>query len=322
MNSDQSAIYDTFIELLEQPWTAFALRQLDQAKLLTQIIPELEPARTTDQPGTHFLPVLAHLLETVAALDWLLYEILVPPPDRPGSPYTPPERDRLPIAIQTVSYLHYPSVYLGHLRAHLDQPIGQLYRRRTLLKLAALLHDIAKPQTKQHKPDGSISFHEHQTIGGEIAHDIALRLGLPEEAASYIRRIVRGHMRPGQLAELETITLRSVQRFFKATGDAGPDLLLHALADHLATRGPHLNVSAWYVQVHWYDELLDMIWGEEVEPIQPLINGHVLMQELGLPPGPHMGQLLAAIGEAQAGGDITTAEEALALARTLLERLR
>ena len=40
------------------------------------------------------------------------------------------------------------------------------------------------------------------------------------------------------------VTLRAVQRFFHATGDAGPDVLLHLLADHMATRGPNMNVFA------------------------------------------------------------------------------
>ena len=135
-----------------------------------------------------------------------------------------------------------------------------------LFKLAALLHDIAKPATKQPKPGGGVSFHEHQTIGGEMALEVAQRLGFGEEAARYIRLVVREHMRPGQLGVLDEVTQRAVARFFHATAGAGPDVLLHLLADHMATRGPQINVTSWLRQAAWVDALLDTIWGEEIEP--------------------------------------------------------
>src|SRR5262249_9212062 len=53
------------------PWWA----ALDEPGLLTKIIPELEPARATDQPNVHFLPVLAHSIEAVAAVDWLMDQL-------------------------------------------------------------------------------------------------------------------------------------------------------------------------------------------------------------------------------------------------------
>ena len=59
------------------------------------------------------------------------------------------------------------------------------------------------------------------------------------------------------------MTLRAVRRFFDATDDAGPDVLLHSLADHLATRGPHLDVAAWRGQAVWMDALLDVIWASK-----------------------------------------------------------
>lgn len=129
-------------------------------------------------------------------------------------------------------------------------------------------------------------------------------------------------MRGGQLAILDDLSLRMVQRFFRATGDAGPDVLLHALADHMATRGPQLNSAAWYAQIEWTDSLLDTIWGEQPELARPLLAGDDLMHELGIEQGPLVGRMLAAIGEAQAGGDIAAREEALALARRMLARMR
>src|SRR3954462_1983214 len=72
---DTNGLRTELVALLELPGAILGLRALDQARLLTQIIPELEPARATDQPNVHFLPVLEHSFETVCAVEWLLDEL-------------------------------------------------------------------------------------------------------------------------------------------------------------------------------------------------------------------------------------------------------
>jgi poly(A) polymerase/tRNA nucleotidyltransferase (CCA-adding enzyme) len=339
---DVNGLRAELVALLVQPGAAGALRALDQAGLLTQIIPELEPARATTQPNVHFLPVLAHSLEAVCVVDWLLGELGVyerrsanderrttngerrmmnqdgrstPNPLSPvSSPHLP-----VPVAVQTHPELRYRSAYAKELRWLFAEQIGG-YSRAVLFKLAALMHDVAKPATKRPKPGGGVSFHEHQTIGGEVAQALVRRLGFGEDAASYIRLVVREHMRPGQFAALDEVTPRAVARYFHATAGAGPDVLLHMLADHMATRGPRIDVAGWQAHAAWVDALLDTIWGEQDEITPPLLNGEELMRALAIAPGPLVGRLLAAIGEAQAGGDITTSEEAIALARQMIER--
>ncbi|MFN8568564.1 MAG: HDIG domain-containing protein [Kouleothrix sp.] len=263
---------------------ATRLRALDAAGLLTQIIPALEPARTTDQPNVHFLPVLAH-----SPKRWR--RRLAAAPDRSW-----PAGRRPAGRHRAKPSLAYHSRYTVQLRAHFAEPIGR-YPRAALFKLGALLHDVAKPQTKQLTPDGGVSFHEHQTIGGEIAAALTRQLGFADDEVRYVRTIVREHMRPGQLAVLDTITMRAVLRFFSATGTAGPDVLLHLLADHMATWAAHAR-TRWIAQAEWIDALLDVIWGAQSEPVVPLANGDDLILAFGLRPGPLIGRLLAAIGAA------------------------
>jgi len=328
--NDTDGLHTELVTLLQLPGTVVGLRALDQADLLTRIIPELEPARATDQPHVHFLPVLAHSLETVCAVEWLLDELQVAG-DENREPRTKNREDVadssklktqkvepvLPVAVQTHPDLHYQSVYAEESRRHFAEQVGG-EPRAALFKLAALLHDIAKPATKQAKPGGGVSFHEHQTIGGEVALDVARRLGFDEEAARYIRLVVREHMRPGQLGVLDEVTQRAVARFFHATAGAGPDVLLHLLADHMATRGPQIKVASWLRQAAWVDALLDTIWGEQIQYTRPLLNGDELMHALGIAPGPLVGRLLAEIGNAQASGEISTVGEALGLAKKIL----
>lgn len=316
---DVEGMRDELVALLADPWGTAWLRALDEAGLLTRVIPELEPARTVDQPIVHFLPVLAHSLEAVAAVDWLLRELHVSGVEHPATSSSGLKRT-LPAAVQTRPELRYVTRYAEAFRRHFARLVDGERPRVALFKLAVLLHDVAKPQTKRPKAGGGVSFHAHQTIGGEVSKAVALRLRFGDQEAHYIGMVVREHMRPGQLAALDEVTLRAVGRFFQATGDTGPDVLLHSLADHMATRGPQLNVAAWLAQVAWTDALLDTVWGEETELARPLLNGDELMQVLGIGPGPLVGRILGALGEAQAGGDITTREEALLLARRLLIR--
>jgi poly(A) polymerase/tRNA nucleotidyltransferase (CCA-adding enzyme) len=326
---DTDGLRAELVALLARPDAAGALRELDQAGLLTQIIPELEPARGTTQPNVHFLPVLAHSLEAVCAVDWLLGELQADgqwtmddgQTTRSLQPPASSLQPSLPMAVQAHPELRYRSVYAQEFRRLFAEQIGG-YSRAALFKLAALMHDVAKPATKQPKPGGGVSFHEHQTIGGEVALQVARRLGFGEDAAHYVRLVVREHMRPGQFAALDQVTSRAVARYFHATAGAGPDVLLHMLADHMATRGPQIDVAGWQAHAAWVDALLDTIWGEQVEIAPPLLDGDELMRALGIAPGPLVGRLLAQIGEAQAGGDITTSEEAIDLARRVFEGLK
>jgi len=193
------------------------------------------------------------------------------------------------------------------------------HERLALWKLAILLHDNAKPQTRAPKPDGGVSFHAHQDIGADVAQTIAARLRLSRAEIGYIGAVVRGHMRPGQLNEQPETTPRAAYRFFRDLGAAAVDTLLHSLADHLATRGPQLSPPHWALHGAWTDRMLGSHWhgGRGTQKRAPLLNGHTLMQELGLRPGPQLGVLLEAIREAQAVGEIDTPEAALALARRL-----
>ncbi len=302
-------VRDELLKLLAVPHAARWLRHMDSIGLLTRIFPELEPARHCHQPIVHFLPVLAHSLETVACIEWLL-EPLIAERSIPD--------DQRPAAVQTYPDLPRTLPFHERLQAHVRQHLSADCPRLALLKLATLLHDNAKPATKEDKPDGGVSFHGHQSLGADTAYSIARRLRLSRTMAAYVSLVVRDHMRPGQLRSEEHLTMRAIVRFFRDTRDAGPDVLLHALADHMATRGPFLDTLDWQHHLEWTARLLDIHWGKPPERTRPLVNGYDLMAALALPPGRLVGDLLREIHEAQAAGDISTQDEAFDLARRLV----
>lgn len=325
-------IRDELLKLLRVSHAAPWLRYLDTVGGLTRLFPELEPARTCEQPIVHFLPVLAHSLEAVVCLEWLLeglHEVdadpqagdTEPADERRSTAHNPHQED-LPAAVQTHPHLPRRLKYADRLRQHFAELPGSAHSRAALLKLATLLHDNAKPQTKQPKPDGGVSFYRHQIIGAEVASRIARRLRLSRQEAGYVATIVREHMRPGHLRSTEQVTMRAIVRFFRDTGSAGPDVLLHGLADHMATRGPQIDPEDWHHHLAWTSAMLDTLWQQPPERARPLLNGHELMRALEIEPGRIVGELLREIHEAQAAGDISTPEEALALARRILAERR
>ncbi|WP_129626837.1 CCA tRNA nucleotidyltransferase [Candidatus Oscillochloris fontis] len=303
---------DELFKLLETPSSAVWIEYLDACGALTILFPELEAARTCTQPRIHFLPVLAHMLETVTSLEWIIQGLPL------ASNLRPPFAPRLPVAVQTYPHLSRAMPYADEYARLLGEMRSNGRRRLALLKLATLIHDNAKPQTKQVNPDGKVSFYGHQELGAEVATQIAKRLRMSRQDSAYISLIVREHMRPGQLRAGEVLTPRAVVRFFRDTGDAGPDVLLHELADHMATRGPNLQPEHWEIHRTWIRELLDVHWGVPVEHRQPLVRGDDLIRELKIAPGPEIGRLLRGIGEAQASGEISSYAEAIALAQRML----
>ena len=115
---------------------------------------------------------------------------------------------------------------------------------------------------------------------------------------------------------------RAIYRYFRDAGDAAIDTIYLALADYLAARGPELDATAWANHAAMLTYVLqtgaNQISNRPAAGPPRLLNGNDLMRNFGLAPGPQIGRLLAELAEAQAVGEITTAEAALERAAVLL----
>jgi hypothetical protein len=196
-----------------------------------------------------------------------------------------------------------------------------------VLALGALLHDSGKPATRSIGADGRIHFYGHEAVSAELARARCEALRLSNEETARVVGIAMHHMRPmmlsGSSVESGQVSRRAVYRFWKATGDAGLDVCIVALADHLGMVGAHFDLQDWLAHVQVVGALLDgyLERREELVAPPPLITGRDLMHALHLKPGPLVGRLLAAISEAQAAGEVATAEQALTLAQSLRDVL-
>lgn len=277
----------------EKPW-----RYFESTGLLTALIPELADGIGVDQPDEHAFDVYRHSLETITALDYLL--------GHGDWQYGRKE------ALSEVDWS-------AELDEYFNAPVSHGSNRRQLLKLAALLHDIAKPQTKTVEPGGKIRFLEHADEGAAAAAAICRRWRFSNHETDLVETAVKYHMRPNQMSQGGPPSRRAIYRFFRDTGEHGLGILILSLADHLAARGPNLIVTEW--QRHY--RLVNHVIAEknrESAIVNPprLLNGHQLMYNFKLRPGPMVGEILEKIREAQADGLLETVAEANAYVRRLL----
>ena len=269
-----------------------SLALMDVLGLTDAILPELVALRGVEQNRYHHADVHEHTIEVL--------EHTVALERDPGAVFGPEHADAI--------------------RALLAEPLAEDVGRGFALRLGALLHDVAKPATLGRRDDGSPTFVGHDRAGAEQARAILTRLRASEKLKTHVAALARHHLRLGFLVHEAPLQRRALYRYLRACEPVEADVTLLSVADRLATRGRKAQES---IAKH-----LDL--AREVLPAAldwraqrgraPLVRGDVLAAALGIEGGPQLGRLLAEIDEARFAGDVTTADEAIALAARLCER--
>jgi len=291
-------VREELLRLLAMPQAGQSLAYLDELGLLMVMIPELAQTKGVVQPKEHFWDVFDHSIQTVVATDFLL---------RQGTwEYAVDE---------VLAAVPWPEL----LSQHFALEVSHGSTRGSLLKLAALLHDISKPQSKTIDADGRMRFLGHAKEGATTTVNILERLRFSGREVKLVEIMVQHHLRPMQMSHTGLPTRRAIYRYFRDTDEAGIDILFLSLADHLATRGPHLDLAQWREHAQMVEYVLSQRFQEEGVVTPPkLVDGHDLISIFGLSPGPKIGELLEAVREAQASGELATRGEAIAYIRRQL----
>ena len=197
-----------------------------------------------------------------------------------------------------------------------DAYFSSMPRRRALLKLAGLLHDIAKPHTQFATETGDVHFYGHDSLGAKIAEAMVMtRLRLARKEALMIKKLIAYHMRLHLLATAPVLTDRAIRKFFRDLADEYFGLMILTFADGYATAGK---------TVHLEDTILRMIelkrQYDAKRKIARLITGHDLIA-LGLKPGPIFKTILEELEELQVEGKIKTKEEGIEYLKVALQGL-
>jgi len=152
-----------------------------------------------------------------------------------------------------------------------------------IVRLAVLLHDIAKPLTAD-TSGTAVTFYNHEVLGARIARQIGLRLRLSKKDAQKLFILVRWHM----FMYDSHVTDAYIRRFIRRVGVENiPDMIAVRIADRL---GSGSKATSWR-----FEEMKARIEGQLKQPFtmnDMAIDGDDLMKELKLTPGPQLGKIL------------------------------
>jgi poly(A) polymerase len=159
-----------------------------------------------------------------------------------------------------------------------------------ILRWAALLHDIGKPDTRRFLPGGQVSFHHHEVRGAELARRRLTALRYPRQLVRDVELLVRMHLRFHGYGEADW-TDSAVRRYVT---DAGDQLArLHALVRSDCTTRNKAKARRLAAS---YDDLVaridELSRREDLASIRPDLDGHQVMAVLGLPAGRQVGEAL------------------------------
>ncbi|MFQ5674399.1 MAG: CCA tRNA nucleotidyltransferase, partial [bacterium] len=185
------------------------------------------------------------------------------------------------------------------------------------LRYSALVHDIAKPKTKEFQRGKGWTFHNHEEIGARMLPAIGRRLRLPNEMTKYAQKLTRLHLRPISLTQ-EDVTDSAYRRLLHQAGAELDDLLQLCRAD-ITSQNPqrvrrHLANFDFVVK-----RLEEVEEKDQMRAFQSPVRGEEIMEVCGLSPGPLVGKLKKRIEEAILDGQIPNEHKAALL---FLQRLK
>jgi poly(A) polymerase len=296
-NVSPERVRDEFLSILAGDNARSQLEILDRLDLLCRVIPELAITKGVEQPIVHYWDVWGHSIHAVETAE------LVTKGHQNSAIYS-----QVPWTQESVDYF--------------GQQVSDGHTRRTILKLTALLHDIAKPQTKAKDATGRTRFLGHSEMGAEIAEERLSNLRLSSRGIAMVSKMVEQHLRPTNMNQgVDLPTNRAIYRYFRDLGDVAIDTLYLAMADYLAAKGPEVLPDDWARHAKMMTHIL-LGGTDQTKPDRParLITGHDLIQQFNLNPSPQIGVILEHINEAQAAGEVSTREQAMAMAAEFLNR--
>ena len=181
-----------------------------------------------------------------------------------------------------------------------------------VLRWAALLHDIGKPDTFDNT-DGKVSFHHHEVVGAKLARKRLRKLKYPKATTEAIGQLVYLHMRFHGFGENQW-TDSAVRRYVTDAGDLLPRLHKLVRAD-CTTR----NAKKARRLQRTYDQLEERIEEigrkEDLARVRPDLDGNEIMEILGLQPGPEVGQAWSYLKELRLEHGPLEREDAIAKLR-------
>ncbi len=163
--------------------------------------------------------------------------------------------------------------------------LKQIPTEDPLVRLAALLHDIGKPDTVKKALDGNVTFYNHDIVGGGIVKKIAKRFNLSKKQTDKLYSLVRWHL----FTVDENQTDAAIRRFIKNVGlENIEDIMAVRVGDRLG--GGTIKAISWRMEK--FNERIKEVLKKPFSITDLKVNGNDVMKELNLKPGPKVGEIL------------------------------
>ncbi|HOV98883.1 MAG TPA: HD domain-containing protein [Bacteroidota bacterium] len=176
------------------------------------------------------------------------------------------------------------------------------------LRIAALLHDIAKPKTKAFKSGIGWTFHGHEDVGAKMVRPIFQKLRLPLDCVPYVEKLVRLHLRPQALVDAE-VTDSAIRRLMFEAGDTIDDLMTLCRAD-ITSKNPRLVKQVLENYERVVQRMAEVEEKDRIRNWQPPLHGDEIMKLCNIGEGIYVGMLKDAITEAILDGIISNDHDA------------
>lgn len=311
---------DEIFKILNSKRVSDSIKALDMLGVIEQLMPELLKMKGVEQSSPHVFEVWTHTLSVLEYLEKILFNLFHAPVAVLSEEVK--FKNEFAEALQT---------QLGKFREpiskHFSESLNMDRPHRFILFFSALYHDVCKPDTKTVEESGRIRFFNHDVKGAEVAAERASSFNLSNDEVERIYVIIKHHMRIHAFVSRlenknESPSRKAIYRFFRDVGKAGIDLIFLALADMRGTRHKELTLETWNRYLEVSKILLENYFERPEEIVSPprLIDGDELMKELNIQPSRLVGELLEAIRENQAQGNIRTREQALKFAKAEMLR--
>ena len=176
------------------------------------------------------------------------------------------------------------------------------------LRFAALVHDIAKPDTRRINNKKGYTFHGHDAIGARMLDTISKRMKLSNRLKNYLKKLTLLHLRPISLVK-NVVTDSAIRRLMVSAGDDLNDLMLLCRAD-ITTKNPR-RVKKYMQNFEKVEEKMkNVLEKDSMRLFQSPVRGKEIMSLCGLSEGRMIGDIKKNIEEAILNGSIDNTHEA------------
>lgn len=197
------------------------------------------------------------------------------------------------LSLEVDEHHHHKDVY-EHSLTVLEQAIDLEKERHPgepadlTLRLAALLHDIGKPATRQLEPGGAVSFHHHDLVGAKLATKRMKALRFDKETTQNVARLIELHLRFFGYSDAAWSD-SAVRRYARDADHLLERLHILTRAD-VTTRNKRKADRLAFAYDDLEQRIAELSEAEELAAIRPDLNGEEIMSILGIPAGREVGE--------------------------------